>query len=152
MFEARGADGPPVFLKLAPDLEPADIDAIARIALGTPLGALIIGNTTISRPPLTSRHADEAGGRSGAPLAPLARQRLADFRKATGGEIPLIAVGGIDSAAEAWARIKAGASLVQLYSALVYHGPGLAKTIVRELDTLREREGFASIEVAIGAE
>lgn len=152
VFEARGADGPPVFLKLAPDLEPADIDAIARIALGTPLGALIIGNTTISRPPLTSRHADEAGGLSGAPLAPLARQRLADFRKATGGEIPLIAVGGIDSAAEAWARIKAGASLVQLYSALVYHGPGLAKTIVRELDTLREREGFASIEVAIGAE
>ncbi|NNC72342.1 MAG: quinone-dependent dihydroorotate dehydrogenase [Sphingomonadaceae bacterium] len=151
VFGARGNDGPPVFLKLAPDLEPADIDAIARIAHDTQLAALIIGNTTITRPPLTSRHADEAGGLSGAPLAPLARQRLADFRKATGGEIPLIAVGGIDSAEEAWARIRAGASLVQLYSALVYHGPGLARRMVRELDRMRERDGFGSIADAVGS-
>ncbi len=146
----RGADGPPVFLKLAPDLEVSDIDAIARITIERGIAALIIGNTTIARPLLASRHAQETGGLSGAPLAPLARQCLSDFRNATGGQIPLIAVGGIDSAEEAWARIRAGASLVQLYSALVYKGPGLAKRIVKGLDRLREQEGFATMQEAIG--
>ena len=116
--------GPPVFLKVAPDLEPADIDAIARIALDKRLGALIVVNTTISRPPLRSRHAGETGGLSGAPLRELALQRLRDFRKATGGALPLVGVGGIASAEDAWQRIRAGASLVQLYSAMVYEGPG----------------------------
>ncbi len=150
VMTARGEDGPPVFLKLAPDLEISDIDAIARKTIERGIAALIIGNTTISRPHLTSRHAQETGGLSGTPLAPLARQRLADFRKATGAQIPLIAVGGIDSAEEAWARIRAGASLIQLYSALVYKGPGLAKRIVKGLDRLREQEGFATMQEAIG--
>ncbi|WP_298022565.1 quinone-dependent dihydroorotate dehydrogenase [uncultured Parasphingopyxis sp.] len=148
--EPGGERGPPVFLKLAPDLEPADIDAVVRVAIMHGVAALIIGNTTISRPDLRSKHAGEAGGLSGAPLAPLARQRLADFHKACGGMIPLIAAGGIDSAEEAWARIKAGASLVQLYSALVYEGPGLAKRIVRGMDRLRRRDGFADIAEAVG--
>lgn len=149
--EARAADGPPVFLKLAPDLESEDIDAIAKTVAGK-VDALIIGNTTISRPKLSSRHAGEAGGLSGKPLATLAAQRLADFRKATGGTIPLIAAGGIDSAEAAYARIRAGASLVQLYSALVYHGPGLARRISDGLATLLKRDGFASVADAVGVD
>src|SRR6185369_12949702 len=99
---ARGAGGPPVFLKVAPDLEPADIDAIARIAVDKQLGALIVSNTTISRPPLQSPQAGETGGLSGAPLKALAQQRVRDFRKATGGAVPLIGVGGIANAEDAW--------------------------------------------------
>ena len=150
VLEARGEGGPPVFLKVAPDLEPADIDAIARIAIDKQLGALIVANTTISRPPLRSRHADEAGGLSGAPLRELALQRLRDFRVATGGALPLVGVGGIASAEDAWQRIRAGASLVQLYSAMVYEGPGIARRIVRGLETLMRRDGFASVAEAVG--
>jgi dihydroorotate dehydrogenase len=147
---ARGVPGPPVFLKVAPDLQPADIDSIARIALDKGLAALIVSNTTISRPPLRSRHSSEAGGLSGAPLRDLAQQRLAEFRKATGGALPLVGVGGIASAEDAWARIRAGASLVQLYSAMVYEGPGVARRIVGGLEGLMRRDGFASIAEAIG--
>jgi dihydroorotate dehydrogenase len=152
VIEARGESGPPVFLKVAPDLEPADIDAIARIAIDKGLGALIVSNTTISRPPLQSPHADEAGGLSGAPLRDLAQQRLRDFRSATGGAIPLIGVGGIATAEDAWARIRAGASLVQLYSAMVYEGPGIAKAICKGLEALMRRDGFSSIAEATGTE
>jgi len=148
--EACAGDPPPVFLKVAPDLEHADIDAIARIALERRLGALIVSNTTISRPPLRSRHAGEAGGLSGAPLKELAQQRLRDFRRATGGGIPLVGVGGIATAEDAWARIRAGASLVQLYSAMVYEGPGLARRICHGLETLMQRDGFSSIAEAVG--
>ncbi|HEX8058285.1 MAG TPA: quinone-dependent dihydroorotate dehydrogenase [Novosphingobium sp.] len=151
VLEARGSYGPPVFLKVAPDLEPADIDAIARIAIDKGLGALMVSNTTISRPPLTSRHAGEAGGLSGAPLRELAQQRLRDFRKATGGAIPLVGVGGIASADDAWARIRAGASLVQLYSAMVYEGPGIARKITRGLEELMKKDGFTSIAEAVGS-
>ena len=146
------ANTPPVFLKVAPDLEPADIDDIARIALDTGLGALIVSNTTIARPDLASRHREETGGLSGAPLRETALQRVRDFRKATGGALPLVGVGGIASAEDAWARIRAGASLVQLYSALVYEGPGLARRIVRDLEKLMRRDGFASIAEAVGSE
>ncbi|MEL7690056.1 quinone-dependent dihydroorotate dehydrogenase [Citromicrobium bathyomarinum] len=152
VFEARGAEGPPVFLKLAPDLEPREIDAIAKVAVGSGLAALIVSNTTLARPPLRSKHADETGGLSGAPLAPIALQRLKDFRKATGGQIPLIAAGGIDSADAAWERIVAGASLVQLYSAMVYRGPMLCRRIAKGLRERLRREGFASIEDAIGSQ
>ena len=150
VLAARGAGGPPVFLKVAPDLESADVDAIARIAVDRQLGALIVSNTTIARPPLASRHASEAGGLSGAPLRDLAQARLRDFRRATGGEVPLIGVGGIASAEHAWARIRAGASLVQLYSAMTYAGPGIARTIVSGLEELMRRDGFASIAEAVG--
>lgn len=156
VLEARGESGPPVFLKVAPDLQPADIDAIARIAIDKRLGALIVSNTTISRPQgsraLNSPQAGEAGGLSGAPLRELAQERLHDFRKATGGALPLIGVGGIATAEHAWARIRAGASLVQLYSAMVYEGPGIARRIVRELEALMRRDGFGSIAEAVGSE
>ena len=142
----------PIFLKVAPDLDPADIDDIARAALDNRIDALIVNNTTISRPGLRSANAKETGGLSGAPLAPLARQRLADFRKATGAALPLISVGGIDSGAEAYARLRAGASLVQLYTALVYEGPGLPARILRELGTLLTRDGFATVADAVGVD
>ncbi|MCK8455850.1 quinone-dependent dihydroorotate dehydrogenase [Sphingomonas faeni] len=142
----------PIFLKVAPDLDPTDIDDIARAALDNRIDALIVNNTTISRPGLRSANAKETGGLSGAPLASLARQRLADFRKATGAAIPLISVGGIDSGAEAYARLRAGASLVQLYTALVYEGPGLPARILRELDALLKRDGFAKVADAVGVD
>lgn len=150
--ETVGEDGPPVFLKVAPDLEPADIDAIARIAIDKQLGALIVSNTTISRPQLRSRHADETGGLSGAPLKPLALQRIRDFRKATGGDVPLVGVGGIATAEDAWDRIRAGASLVQIYSAMVYEGPGLGARIAKGLERLMKRDGFGSIAEAVGTD
>lgn len=147
--EARG--GTPLFLKVAPDLDPTGIDEIARAAIETRVDALIVGNTTVSRPGLRSPHGAEAGGLSGAPLAPLARARLADFHKATGGSLPLIAAGGIGDAAEAYARIRAGASLVQLYTALVYGGPGLPARLLSELDALLACDGFATVAEAVGA-
>lgn len=152
VIEARGEHRCPVFLKLAPDLEAADIDDITRIAMDRKLDALIVSNTTITRPALRSRHAGEAGGLSGAPLRDLAQQRLRDFRQASGGAIPLIGVGGIASAEDAYARIRAGASLVQVYSALVYQGPGLAAQINRGLKTLLKRDGFATLAEAVGTD
>lgn len=152
VLDARGGEGPPVFLKVAPDLEPADIEAIARIAIDKRLGALIVSNTTISRPRLRSAHAGESGGLSGAPLRDLALARLRDFRRATGGTLPLVGVGGIATAEDAWVRIRAGASLVQLYSAMVYEGPGIARRIVRGLEGLMRRDGFASVAEAVGSE
>ncbi|MET3825093.1 dihydroorotate dehydrogenase [Sphingomonas sp. PvP055] len=143
---------PRLFLKVAPDLDASAIDAIARAAIDHHVDALIVSNTTISRPDLRSANAGETGGLSGAPLAPLARQRLRDFRKATGGTIPLISAGGIDSADEAYARIRAGASLVQLYSALVYRGPGLAQRITHGLAKALERDGFANVAAAVGVD
>jgi dihydroorotate dehydrogenase len=142
----------PVFLKVAPDLEMADIDDITAAVIEHRIDALIVSNTTISRPELASRHAGEAGGLSGAPLRDLALQRLRDFRQATGGAIPLIGVGGIASADDAYARIRAGASLVQLYSALVYEGPLLARRINAGLSALLARDGFTNITEAIGVD
>lgn len=150
--EARGPDGPPLFLKVAPDLEPADIEDIAEVSMAHGMDALIVSNTTISRPALHSPAAQESGGLSGAPLRELALARLRDFRSATGGQLPLIGAGGIGSAEDAYARIRAGASLVQLYSALVYEGPGLARRIAAGLAKLLRRDGFANVSEAVGAE
>ncbi|HZG46030.1 MAG TPA: quinone-dependent dihydroorotate dehydrogenase [Allosphingosinicella sp.] len=147
----RGEGGPPIFLKVAPDLTPQDIDDVSAVALDRKIDALIVSNTTISRPPLRSKHSAETGGLSGAPLRELALERLRDFRRSTGGGLPLIAVGGIASGADAWARIRAGASLVQLYSALVYHGPGLVRRITRELRALCVQQGFERVTDAIGS-
>ena len=149
---ARGEQGPPIFLKVAPDLEPADIDDIAASVTDHKVDALIISNTTISRPPLRSPYAGEAGGLSGAPLHDLALQRLRDFRAVLGASMPLIGVGGIASAAQAYARIRAGASLVQIYSAMVYEGPWLAARINKGLKALLERDGFTNISQAVGTD
>jgi dihydroorotate dehydrogenase len=140
----------PIFLKVAPDLETPEIDSIARTAIDAGMDALIVANTTVSRPVLRSKHAGEAGGLSGAPLKGLALQRLKDFRSATGAALPLVAAGGVESAADAYARIRAGASLVQLYTALVYEGPGLARRVNAELGALLERDGFATLAEAVG--
>lgn len=151
VIEARGNITVPIFLKLAPDLEPSDIDSICRIALEKKLAALIVSNTTITRPGLRSRHAGEAGGLSGAPLRHLALQRLRDFRNASGGAIPLVGVGGISTVEDAWDRIRAGASLIQFYSAMVYEGPGLARRIVRGLEKKVREAGMTSIAEAVGS-
>ncbi|WP_428331885.1 quinone-dependent dihydroorotate dehydrogenase [Novosphingobium sp.] len=152
VIAARGSVKTPIFLKLAPDLATADIDAICRIALDRRIDALIISNTTITRPALRSAHAAETGGLSGEPLRDLALQRLRDFRKASGAQIPLIGVGGIATVDDAWARIRAGASLVQIYSALVYEGPGLVRRIVKGLAERTRTEGMGSIAEAVGSE
>ena len=140
----------PIFLKVAPDLERGDHDRIVRAALDHHVDALIVSNTTVSRPPLKSRHASEAGGLSGEPLKSLASEALRAFRNASGGEIPLIAVGGIANADDAWERIKAGASLVQLYSAMVFEGPDIGRVIAVGLADRLKREGFSNISEAIG--
>lgn len=149
---ANPSENRPIFLKVAPDLEPADIDDILTVAMDRRLDALIISNTTISRPTLKSHQREETGGLSGAPLRDLAYQRLVDFRKASGGAIPLIGVGGIANTDDAWARIRAGASLVQLYSALVFEGPGLAGRIAKGLEALAKRDGFVRVADAVGAD
>jgi dihydroorotate dehydrogenase len=142
----------PIFLKVAPDLADGDPERIVRAALDHHLDALIVANTTVSRPSLKSRHASEQGGLSGAPLKPLALDALRKFRSASGGEIPLIGVGGIATADDAWERIRAGASLVQLYSAMVYQGPGIASRIVEGLAQRLEREGYTNISEVVGTE
>ena len=150
--EARDPNGPPIFLKVAPDLGEGEPDQIVRVAIQHKIDAIIVSNTTVSRPMLKSRWSDEAGGLSGAPLKPLALKALHEFRSASGGEIPLIGVGGIATADDAWQRIRAGASLVQLYTAMVYQGPGIARSIAAGLAERLSREGFANIAEAVGTE
>ena len=148
---ARSGDvAAPIFLKVAPDLAPADIDDIARCVIDHRIDALIVSNTTISRPPMHSPLAGEAGGLSGAPLHDLALTRLRDFRAALGPELPLIGAGGIATADQAYARIRAGASLVQLYSAMVFEGPGIAARINKGLKALLRRDGLSNISQAVG--
>ena len=151
--ENRLSGGPPLFLKVAPDLDDGDPIRIVRAALDHGVDGLIIANTTVQRPPtLRSRHAGEAGGLSGAPLAALALHQLRAFHAVSGGAIPLISVGGISDALDAWWRIRAGASLVQLYTAMVYKGPGIARRIARDLHRILESSPFASIGEAVGSD
>ena len=148
--EARLRPGVPIFLKVAPDFRDGDPKRIVRAAIDHKIDGLIVANTTVSRPPLKSKHGGEAGGLSGAPLKPLALDALRKFRSASGGEIPLIGVGGIADAGDAWERIRAGASLVQLYTAMVYEGPGIARSIADGLADRLKRAGFASVAEAVG--
>jgi len=131
-MEVRGDT--PVFLKIAPDLSDAEIAEIAQVAEVAGVAAIIATNTTLRREGLRSRHANEAGGLSGKPLFELSTQVLARLSQET--NLPLIGVGGVASAEDAYAKIKAGASLVQLYSALSIKGLSLAAQIVEELDLL----------------
>jgi dihydroorotate dehydrogenase len=142
----------PVFLKVAPDLDAGVPERIVQAALKHRIDALIVGNTTVSRPPLKSRYTSQSGGLSGEPLKPLALDTLRQFRSASGGAIPLIGVGGIANADDAWERIRAGASLIQLYTGMVYDGPRIALRIARGLAKRLKREGFASIEDVVGSE
>ncbi|TQV73303.1 quinone-dependent dihydroorotate dehydrogenase [Denitrobaculum tricleocarpae] len=143
---------PPLILKVAPDLTEDDRQDIAQVALERDLDGLTVSNTTITRPEsLTADDRSETGGLSGRPLFDLSTRVLGDFYRLTGGRIPLIGVGGVGSGADAYAKIRAGASLVQLYSALVYEGPDLVELIKRELARLLRRDGFETLKDAVGA-
>jgi len=142
---------PPLLLKVAPDLTADEIGDIAAIAVDGLVDGLVVSNTTISRPPgLHGAAAGEAGGLSGRPLFDLSTRVLGDFRRATGGKVPLIGVGGVASGADAYAKIRAGASLVQLYTGLVYGGPGLVQEIKRDLADLLAADGYRRVADAVG--
>jgi dihydroorotate dehydrogenase len=144
---------PPLLLKIAPDLTAQDRSDIAAVALATGIDGLIVGNTTISRPPgLRSRHAAEAGGLSGRPLFTLSTDVLRDMYRLTEGRLPLIGVGGVASGRDAYAKIRAGASLVQLYTALIYEGPRLVGRIKHELAVCLRGDGYACVADAVGAD
>lgn len=152
VMEARAALPNPltVFLKIAPDLTLPELDDIAEAARETGVDAIIATNTTISREGLTSPNRVETGGLSGAPLFEPSTRVLAYLSKITDGAIPLIGVGGISSAEDAYAKICAGASALQLYSALVYKGLGLVTEINRGLDTMLARDGYQTLAQAVG--
>jgi dihydroorotate dehydrogenase len=141
----------PLLLKIAPDLDAHALDDIAEVALASGIEGLIVSNTTIARPPsLKSRQASEAGGLSGAPLFAPSTQILREIYARTGARLILVGVGGVASGADAYAKMRAGASLVQLYSALSFQGPGLVARIKRELLDCISRDGFASVGAAVG--
>ncbi|PYF08586.1 dihydroorotate oxidase A [Rhodobacter viridis] len=140
----------PVFLKIAPDLSPAELEDVAEVARAVGIDGIVATNTTLSRKGLKSASSDQAGGLSGAPLFEKSTRVLAQLSRLTDGKLPLIGVGGISSAEEAYEKIRAGASAVQLYSAMVYKGIGLAAEVARGLDALLARDGFASVAEAVG--
>jgi dihydroorotate dehydrogenase len=139
------------FLKVAPDLEDAEVEAIVDTVAGHGLAGIIVSNTTISRPPLASALARETGGLSGAPLFALSTERLRRFAEAAAGRLALIGVGGVGSGADAYAKIRAGAHAVQLYSAMAYEGPGLIGRIKRDLAQRLRADGFGSVAAAVAA-
>lgn len=140
----------PVFLKIAPDLDREGIEDIAAVALETGVDAVIATNTTLSREGLQSSHRAEAGGLSGAPLFEKSTRVLAQLSELLDGQVPLVGVGGISNAEQAYAKICAGASAVQLYTAMVYGGLSLAGDIAKGLDQLLARDGFATVAEAVG--
>lgn len=153
----RGAPNPdempPLLVKVAPDLDAGEMRDIADVVIASGIDGLIIGNTTVDRPDgLRSPEKSQAGGLSGKPLMAKSTECLAGFYRLTEGKIPLIGCGGVSSGADAYAKIRAGASLVQLYTALVFHGPALVGRIKRELTALLKADGFASVADAVAAD
>jgi dihydroorotate dehydrogenase len=146
----------PLLVKLAPDLADADLDAVADLALERGLDGIIATNTTIARAGLRSpaRAADACGpgGLSGAPLRARALAVLARLRARVGDRLTLVGVGGIETAADAWARIRAGATLVQVYTGFIYEGPLLARRLAAGLVALADRDGFTCVQDAVGAD
>lgn len=142
----------PVFLKIAPDLSDGEIAGIAGVALESGVAGVIATNTTLLRDGLTSHHKGQAGGLSGRPLFVPSTRVLARLYRDTGGALPLIGVGGVASAADAYTKIRAGASAVQLYTAMVYRGLSLAHRIARGLDEMLAHDGFANVADAVGAQ
>ncbi|MDP9127827.1 MAG: quinone-dependent dihydroorotate dehydrogenase [Pseudomonadota bacterium] len=144
---------PPLFVKIAPDLTEAQEEDIGAVALETGIEGMIIGNTTISRPAnIPSEVAKEPGGLSGQPLARMSTELVGRMYKRLKGRVALVGVGGIASGQDAYAKIRAGASLVQIYTGLIYEGPALVPRIKRDLAALLRRDGFASIGEAVGAD
>lgn len=149
VIEARDAlaTRPPVFIKIAPDLDDAALADIAAVALAAPVDAIIATNTTLSREGISSAHANETGGLSGAPLFERSTRILARLYRETAGQIPLIGVGGISSPEEAWQKLRAGASAIQIYSAMIYQGLSVASEIARAIDDRLSREGMTLTEL-----
>ena len=148
-----GAQGrpPPVLVKIAPDLASEDLVDLARAAEECDIAGFIVSNTTISRPPqLKDAQAAEIGGLSGRPLFDLSTSVLAEMSRLTNGRVPLIGVGGVASGEDAYRKIRAGASLVQMYSMLVYHGPALIERVVTELDTCLVADRISRLSEAVG--
>ena len=143
----------PVFVKIAPDLAIEQACEIAELALKHAIDGLIISNTTLARDGVAgSKYADEAGGVSGRPVFDMSTQMLSEVYQASAGKLTLIGVGGVSGAAEAYAKIRAGASLVQLYTGLIYQGPGMVARMKRDLADMLRADGFDSISAAIGSE
>jgi dihydroorotate dehydrogenase len=151
---AGGEPAKPLLVKIAPDLAPDQEEGIAEVALGRGVDGLIISNTTTARPPVVSghRHHNQAGGLSGAPLFLKSTEQLGRFHRLTGGRLPLLGVGGILRGGDAYAKIRAGASALQLYTALVYRGPRVVSRIVAELDQLLALDGVSRLEDARGVD
>jgi dihydroorotate dehydrogenase len=151
--EVAPKNPPPLLLKIAPDLCEEDKLDIAQVSLQTGIDGLIATNTTIERSKgLIDINAQESGGLSGQPLLEPSTRVLSEMYKLTAGKIPLIGVGGVASGADAYAKIKAGATLVQFYSAMVFYGPARVQMIKRDLATLLTADGFSSISEAIGSD
>lgn len=142
----------PIFVKIAPDLDPSELADIADVAMTLKLDGIIATNTTLSRDGIVSPHAHEKGGLSGAPLFEKSTGVLALLSKLTDGQMPLIGVGGVGSAEQAYAKIKAGASAVQLYTAMVYDGLSLIPRIAHGLEELLIRDGYENVANAVGSE
>ena len=142
----------PIFLKIAPDLTTEDITLIVNTSVKLGVNGLIVSNTTTMRPPsLLSQNCKESGGLSGRPLFSRSTQLLGEIYRLSNGCLPLIGCGGITSGADAYAKICAGASALQLYTSLVFHGPGVIKQIKRELVSMLASDGFSSIMEAVGS-
>lgn len=143
----------PLLVKVAPDLSPEDRADLAHVALSEAVDGMIVSNTTVTRPQgLRSRYSAETGGLSGRPLLQLSTDVLRDMYRLTEGRLPLIGVGGIAGGRDAYAKIRAGASLVQLYTALIFQGPGLVTRLKRELADCLRADGFATVTAAVGAD
>ncbi|MGO4125173.1 quinone-dependent dihydroorotate dehydrogenase [Inquilinus sp. YAF38] len=150
---ADGTARPPILVKIAPDLTPEDLEDVAEVALASGIDGLIVSNTTIARPAgLPPDLAGEPGGLSGKPLMQPSTAVLRRMAKLVAGRLPLVGVGGVASGADAYAKIRAGASLVQLYTALAYRGPGLVGEIKRDLAGRLRADGFRSVAEAVGAD
>ena len=144
----------PLLVKIAPDLVEEDLKDVAKVALKLGVDGLIVSNTTIERPESIQHHpnASETGGLSGTPLFKMSTAVLFEMYKLTDGKIPLIGVGGVSSGRDAYLKIRAGASLVELYTAFAYQGPAVVPKIKKELDQCLKADGFANVKEAIGAD
>lgn len=149
-----GGHRPPVLLKIAPDLSDGDVRDVASAARNAKVDGIIVSNTTVARPDFVKAHVagGEAGGLSGAPLMDASTEMLRKVYAATGGTIPLVGCGGVSDGKDAYRKIRAGASLVQLYTAFAYQGPGMLPRMKRELIECLDRDGFASVREAVGAD
>lgn len=144
---------PPLLVKIAPDLSDEDKQDIVDVAFETGIDGIVVSNTTIDRPEtLQNKNKSETGGLSGEPLFEMSTQMLRDMYRLTEGKIPLIGVGGVSNGEQAYTKIKAGASLVQLYSAMIYRGPGIALAVAKELANLLRDDGYENVSEAIGAD